>query len=94
MVLLIDSRVARKPPPPEKLAELYDLTPAEARLWANLAAGATLAEIAERHRVSVNTLRVQLGSLFQKVGVHRQADLVRRALEIQGRDSAAETGEG
>jgi DNA-binding CsgD family transcriptional regulator/PAS domain-containing protein len=94
MVLLIDSRVARKPPPPEKLAELYDLTPAEARLWANLAAGATLAEIAARHRVSVNTLRVQLGSLFQKVGVHRQADLVRRALEIQGRDSAAETGEG
>jgi DNA-binding CsgD family transcriptional regulator len=93
VVLLIDSRIARKPSP-EKLAELYDLTPAEARLWSNLAAGATLAEIAARQRVSVNTLRVQLGSLFQKVGVHRQADLVRRALELHGRVDAAEMGEG
>jgi DNA-binding CsgD family transcriptional regulator len=89
VVLLIDSRIARKPSP-EKLADLYDLTPAEARLWSNLAAGATLAEIAARHRVSINTLRVQLGSLFQKVGVHRQADLVRRALEIQGRDGGSD----
>jgi DNA-binding CsgD family transcriptional regulator len=89
VALLIDSRKARKPSA-EKLAELYDLTPAEARLWASLAAGATLAETAAQHRVSVNTLRVQLGSLFHKVGVHRQADLVRRALELQGRDGDGE----
>jgi DNA-binding CsgD family transcriptional regulator len=93
VVLLIDSRIVRKPAP-EKLAELYDLTPAEARLWADLAAGATLAEISARHRVSVNTLRVQLASLFHKVGVHRQADLVRRALELQGRGGAAAPTEG
>jgi DNA-binding CsgD family transcriptional regulator len=83
VVLLIDSRAMQRPAP-EDLAGLYDLTPAEARLWSGLAGGATLAEIAVRHRVSVNTLRVQLGRLFRKVGVHRQADLVRRALEFTG----------
>jgi DNA-binding CsgD family transcriptional regulator len=82
VVLLIDSGTVRKPAP-DRLADLYDLTPAEARLWSSLAAGATLAQIAARQRVSVNTLRVQLASLFRKVGVHRQTDLVRRALELQ-----------
>jgi len=86
VVLLLDCGNARKPAP-ERLAELYELTPAEARLWSSLAAGATLAQIAARQGVSVNTLRVQLASLFHKVGVHRQADLVRRALEIHGQDA-------
>jgi DNA-binding CsgD family transcriptional regulator len=70
------------PLPVEQLASAFDLTKAEARLWSGLAAGATLAEIAARQRTSINTLRVQLGRLFAKVGVHRQADLVRRALEL------------
>jgi DNA-binding CsgD family transcriptional regulator len=73
---------AATPLPVEQLASAFDLTKAEARLWSGLAAGATLAEIAARQRTSINTLRVQLGRLFAKVGVHRQADLVRRALEL------------
>jgi DNA-binding CsgD family transcriptional regulator len=62
---------------------LFGLTAMEARLWADLATGATLAEIGVRRKVSVNTLRVQLAHLFSKVGVHRQADLVRRAMELR-----------
>jgi DNA-binding CsgD family transcriptional regulator len=81
IVLLIDVESA-PPLSADRLAGLYELTPAEARLWAALAEGATLAEIAARHRVSVNTLRAQLARLFHKVGVHRQADLVRRAHEL------------
>jgi len=81
VVLLIDADPPRRPSP-DRLAALFGLTAAEARLWADLAGGATLAEIATRRRVSVNTLRVQLGRLFNKVGVHRQADLVRRAMEL------------
>ncbi len=45
--------------------------------------GATLAEISARRQVSVNTLQVQLARLFAEVGVHRQADLVRRAMELR-----------
>jgi DNA-binding CsgD family transcriptional regulator/PAS domain-containing protein len=83
VALLIE---AEPPPAPaaDHLAVLYGLTKAEARLWAGLAGGATLSEIAAKQRISINTLRVQLGRLFAKVGVHRQADLVRRALEIRG----------
>jgi DNA-binding CsgD family transcriptional regulator/PAS domain-containing protein len=82
VVLLID---VDPPPPPssDHLAALFGLTTAEARLWADLAMGATLAEISHRRKVSVNTLRVQLARLFNKVGVHRQADLVRRAMELR-----------
>lgn len=81
VVLLIDVDSPR-PPSPDRLAALFDLTAAEARLWADLATGATLADIAARRKVSVNTLRVQLARVFAKVGVHRQADLVRRAMEL------------
>lgn len=80
VALLIEAEPATAPPPLDHLAAAYGLTQAEARLWAGLVAGATLAEIAAQRRISVNTLRVQLARLFAKVGVHRQADLVRRAL--------------
>ncbi|MDQ7249050.1 helix-turn-helix transcriptional regulator [Dongia sedimenti] len=95
VVLLIDV----DPPPspsPDRLALLFGLTVAEARLWADLAAGATLAEIGRRRQVSINTLRVQLARLFNKVGVHRQADLVRRALELREAPGGgnAEAGRG
>jgi DNA-binding CsgD family transcriptional regulator len=82
VVLLID---LDPPPRPssDRLAQLFGLTAAEARLWSDLASGATLAEISHRRKVSINTLRVQLARLFNKVGVHRQADLVRRAMELR-----------
>ncbi len=63
-----------------RLSRALGLTTAEARLLGELAAGASLAEIAERHAVSVNTLRVHLHRLFQKTGTHRQSELVRFAL--------------
>lgn len=67
----------------DRLAEAFQLSPAEARLWTELSEGRTLAQVAEVHAVSVNTLRVQLASLFRKVGVHRQAELVRVALQLR-----------
>jgi DNA-binding CsgD family transcriptional regulator/PAS domain-containing protein len=82
VVLLIDVDAPARPSA-DRLAGLFGLTAAEARLWADLATGATLAEISRRRKVSVNTLRVQLARLFDKVGVHRQADLVRRAMELR-----------
>lgn len=93
VVLLVD--VDPLPgPSPDRLAALFGLTAAEARLWADLVTGATLAEISRRRQVSVNTLRVQLARLFAKVGVHRQADLVRRAMELREGIDTTEAGEG
>jgi DNA-binding CsgD family transcriptional regulator len=74
----------------DHLASAFSLTSAEAKLWSGLAAGATLAEIAQRQQTSVNTLRVHLGRLFAKLGVHRQADLVRLALEHRPPESKLE----
>ncbi len=72
-------------PPPlhglEALAAAFRLSPAETRLWAALTAGRRVIDVAEESGVSVNTVRVQLRSLFAKTGVHRQADLLRLGLE-------------
>ena len=65
----------------DALAAAFRLSPAETRLWAGLTAGCRLIDIAEESGVSVNTVRVQLRTLFEKTGVHRQADLLRLALE-------------
>lgn len=65
----------------DALSEVFRLSPAETRLWAGLAAGRRLPDIADECGVTVNTLRVQLRMLFAKTGMHRQADLIRLALE-------------
>src|SRR5690606_33122681 len=58
------------------------LTPAEARLAARLRFGLSLKEAAEELGISVNTARNQLKSVFEKLGVNRQADLVRHLAEL------------
>lgn len=68
----------------EKLQRTLRLTAAETRLLTGLVAGKSLSALSDQHRVSVNTLRVQLRQLFQKTGTHRQAELVRFALTAGG----------
>ncbi|MDX5367573.1 MAG: alpha/beta fold hydrolase [Alphaproteobacteria bacterium] len=58
------------------------LTPAEARLAARLRFGQSLKEAAEELGISINTARNQLKSVFEKLGVNRQADLVRHLAEL------------
>lgn len=58
------------------------LTPAEARLAARLRFGLSLKEAAEELGISVNTARNQLKAVFEKLGVNRQADLVRHLAEL------------
>ncbi len=74
-------------PPPlhglEAWAAAFRLSPAETRLWAALIAGRRVIDVAEESGVSVNTVRVQLRSLFAKTGMHRQADLLRLGLELR-----------
>ena len=61
----------------QSLAELFELTPAEANLAILLARGLSLAEVSEAQNISQHTARAQLKSIFAKTGVSRQAELVR-----------------
>ena len=54
----------------------FHLTNAELRLAIKIAEGMSLKECANDDAISVNTARNQLQSVFQKVGVSRQSDLV------------------
>ena len=64
-------------PSESELAQLFGLSPAEGRVAAALMTGNKLSEIAIASGVRITTLRTQLSSILRKVGVERQADLVR-----------------
>lgn len=64
----------------EVLCQLYGLTQAEARLAGELASGHSMEKIAEKFKLSKNTIRTQLKSCFQKTGVNRQTELVKLVL--------------
>lgn len=61
-----------------RLMETYRLTRAEARLAIEIAKGDGRAAAAARLGISVNTARTHLSSIFGKMGVHRQAELMRK----------------
>jgi DNA-binding NarL/FixJ family response regulator len=53
------------------------MPPAESRLTAALLAGKKLREVAADSAVQITTARTQLSSVLRKVGVSRQAELIR-----------------
>ncbi len=60
----------------ELLQQLFGLSAAEARVVTGIAAGSSLAQLAEAAQVSINTMRTQLQTAFSKTGTHRQTELV------------------
>jgi DNA-binding CsgD family transcriptional regulator len=64
------------PPAIAALAANFKLTPAETRMFEQLAAGATLAEAAEKLVIAETTARTHLSRILSKTGVARQADLI------------------
>jgi DNA-binding CsgD family transcriptional regulator len=62
------------------LEQLFGLSPAESRMAASLSSGATVHEYAADAGVSEETARFRLKQVMAKMGVHRQADLVRMVL--------------
>ncbi len=58
------------------LMSVFNLTPAEARLASRLSSGASIEEIAAELRITYETSRKRLKSIFQKTNTHRQAQLV------------------
>ena len=68
--------------PGEVVAALFDLTPAEGRVFSLIAEGQTLARAARVLGVERSTAKTHLLRIYDKVGVRRQADLVRIAAAL------------
>ena len=64
----------------EQLVDLFDLTPAEARLAWSLAQGLSIAEAAEAHDLTIETARYYSKRIYAKTGARGQVDLVRNIL--------------
>lgn len=75
---------AAAPPrlPADALALLYDLTPAETRIFELVCQGSTPAEIAHRLGIAPSTVKTHLLKVFEKTGCRRQVDLVRLAASL------------
>ncbi len=64
----------------EFFARCYGATNAERRLLETLAEGMTVTEAGQALKVSLNTVKSHLKSLFAKTGTNRQAELMRLAI--------------
>jgi DNA-binding CsgD family transcriptional regulator/PAS domain-containing protein len=83
-VLFIGESEARSRPSIDRLRVVYGLTPAEARLASLIVDGHDIASAASAAAVSENTVKYHLKTVFGKVGVSRQTQLVRRILADVG----------
>jgi DNA-binding CsgD family transcriptional regulator len=70
--------------PEQKLRDLFGLTRAEGRLALAIFEGLSPSEAATSFGVSPNTVRVQLGHIFEKTGTNRQSELVRLMMRAAG----------
>lgn len=75
-LLLVTPVAVAEAPSLALLRGLFDLSPGEARVARELAAGETIEEIARSGDVSVATVRTQLKGVFAKTGKSRQASVV------------------
>jgi DNA-binding CsgD family transcriptional regulator/PAS domain-containing protein len=65
-----------------RLQQMFGLSKTEALLFALLAQGATVDEVARDRGVGVSTVRSQVRTLFQKTGVSRQGALISLATAL------------
>jgi len=75
--ILISDPEKNQPIVPEALRSAYGLTTKEAEVAIAVANGMALEDIAELRCVAVSTVRSQLNSVFNKLGISRQAELVK-----------------
>lgn len=63
--------------PASALQSLYSMTPREADVAISLANGLSPSQISTQHGVSVDTVRSHLKSVYSKMGVNKQQDVIR-----------------
>ncbi len=67
----------------EQLQRVFGLTTAESQVLKELVAGSSINEIAARTGRVAETVRGHSKTIMSKLGVHRQADLIRLVLNVQ-----------
>lgn len=75
--------------PEDELRLLFGLTVAEARVATAIFEGMSMREAAEALGVALNTVRFQLAQVFNKIGVNRQADLVKLMMRLSSRQDGS-----
>lgn len=80
--ILITARRKRVPASNALISAILNLTPAEAEVARRLACGDDRQIIARRRGVTVETVRSQLKTIFIKVGVSREAELISKVHQI------------
>ena len=83
-VLVVTDLDAGVAAPEQQLRSLFGLTKSEVRVAAALFDGLSAKEAADALGISIFTVRVQIGRIFEKTGVPRQAELVRLMMRIVG----------
>ena len=69
-------------PSSERLGDLYGLTPTEAKVACEFARGHSYKQVAQRLKVSEETVRAHIKQIYPKTRVNRQSDLVRLVLSM------------
>jgi DNA-binding CsgD family transcriptional regulator len=65
------------PSPPEVIAKAYGLTPTELRILLAIVEVGGIPEVADTLGIGESTVKFHVRALFEKTGMHRQADLVK-----------------
>ena len=81
--VFIADNASRITAPTDAAILLYDLTPAEARVFELVVSGHSSAEMAAELGIRPSTVRTHLLRVFDKTGRHNRSDLVRLASEIK-----------
>lgn len=81
-VFLADTGGA-EPMPSERLRLLFDLTPAETRVFEMAAAGESPEQMAGKLGIAPSTVRTHLQRVYEKTGRHRQVELVTLGRELK-----------
>ena len=83
IVVTLNALGPRPGPPPPILAKTFGLTPSEAKLACIIARGAPPNIAAQELKISRETARNQLKSIFAKTDTHRQSELVALLLQVE-----------
>ena len=77
IVMFINELGAESKPSSQQLQDFYDLTAAQARLVASLLDGNNIKATAKELKLSIHTVRSHLRSIYKRLGVENNADLLR-----------------
>ena len=82
-LVLIRTPAAELHTPLGTASKMFNLTLAESQILSALLQGDTLENASGRFGISRSTVKTHLESIFSKSGVNRQADLIRRVMELK-----------